>query len=99
MRALLGLGLFLALGGCATTTGTSKPEAMPPGALESLVAPHRTKATQLESQGDLRVALNEWKIALTIDPKDSISTQGKERVEKNINQAVADGMSRGREAL
>jgi len=25
MRAVLGLGLFLALGGCATTTGTSKP--------------------------------------------------------------------------
>jgi len=101
MRPLLGLGLFLALGGCATTTGTSKPEGQttPPGALESLVAPHRTKATQLESQGDLRVALNEWKIALTIDPKDSISAQGKERVEKNINQAVADGMSRGREAL
>jgi hypothetical protein len=86
MRAVLGLGLFLALGGCATTTGTSKPadQTTPPGALESLVAPHRTKATQLESQGDLRVALNEWKIALTIDPKDSISTQGKNESRKTL---------------
>jgi len=89
------LGFFLSA--CATTT---KPDqTMPPGAVESLVAPHRTKATQLEAQGDLRLALNEWKIALTIDPKDSVSAQGKERVEKNINQAVTDAMSRGREAL
>jgi len=91
------LCLTFFLGACATTT---KPDqTMPPGAVESLVAPHRTKATQLEAQGDLRLALNEWKIALTIDPKDSVSAQGKERVEKNINQAVADSMSRGREAL
>ena len=91
--------LYLAffLSACATTTKLD--QTMPPGAVESLVAPHRTKATQLEAQGDLRLALNEWKIALTIDPKDSVSAQGKERVEKNINQAVADSMSRGREAL
>ena len=91
------LCLAFFLSACATTT---KPDqTMPPGAVESLVAPHRTKATQLEAQGDLRLALNEWKIALTIDPKDSVSAQGKERVEKNISQAVTDAMSRGREAL
>jgi len=61
--------------------------------------PHRTKAADLESQGDLGAALNEWKVALTIDPKDNLSVQGKERVEKNINQAVADDLNRGREAL
>ena len=101
--ALPALSLALALGGCATTdtsTTAPKPEAQTaPGALESLVAPHRIKAAQLESESDLRAALNEWKVALTIDPKDSPSVQGKERVEKNINQAVADDLSRGREAL
>jgi tetratricopeptide (TPR) repeat protein len=101
MRTLLALCLALALGGCATTTTSSRPEGptTASSALESLVGPHRSKATQLESQGDLRAALNEWKVALTIDPKDSISAQGKGRVEERINPAIADALGRGREAL
>ena len=89
--------LGMALAGC--TTVQQPVVAPPPSRLESLVTPHRAKAEQLEAQGDLRGALNEWKVALTIDPKDDISMQGKKRVEERINQAVADALSRGREAL
>ena len=63
------------------------------------MSPHREQAQRLESQGDLQGALNEWKVALTIDPKDDISIQGKKRIEERINQAVADALSRGRDAL
>ena len=87
----------MALAACATAP---QPGPQPPPArLESLVAPHRERAQMLEAQGDLRAALNQWKVALTIDPKDDISIQGKKRVEEAINQAVADALARGREAL
>ena len=87
----------MALAACSTVPQPGTPP--PPSRLESLVSPHKAKAEQLEAQGDLHGALNEWKIALTIDPKDEISLQGKKRVEERINQAVADALSRGREAL
>lgn len=94
---LLGPCFGMALAACATVQQPVAPA--PPSRLESLVSPHRAKAEQLEAQGDLRGALNEWKVALTIDPKDDISMQGKKRVEERIDQAVADALSRGREAL
>lgn len=94
---LLGAFLVMALAACSTVPQPGTPP--PPSRLESLVSPHKAKAEQLEAQGDLRGAFNEWKIALTIDPKDEISMQGKKRVEERINQAVADALSRGREAL
>ena len=104
VKLWLRLVLVLALGACATAQKESEPgpaaaPALTPSALESLLAPHRARATQLESQGELRAALNEWKIALTIDPKDGVSIQGKERVQERINTAITDAMSRGRDAL
>ena len=102
-RSLLtaGVCLVLALGGCATV---SAPKGEPSGAatssaVEVLVAPHREKAAALEAQGQLRAALNEWNVALTIDPKNSISLQAKSKLEERIKQQVADGLSRGGEAL
>src|SRR5215470_10744883 len=88
----------------ACTTTSSKPEVptmgtQPTSPVEALVAPHRQKAATLESQGDLREALNEWKVALTINPRDSISREAKEKIEERINQAIAAALSRGREAL
>jgi tetratricopeptide (TPR) repeat protein len=96
---LAALCFVLALAACATTT---KPQGETPGApaaFESLVAPHREKAARLESQGDLRAALNEWKVAVTIDPKDRLAAQGKEKLEERIKVAVSDALIRGREAL
>ena len=98
--SLLLIGIFLAcaLAGCSTA---SKSEETAPAvsALESLVAPHRNKAAQLEAQGDLREALNEWKVALTINPKDPVSIQGKQKTEEHIKTAVDDSLARGRESL
>ena len=92
-----GICLVLALGGCATV---SAPKGEPSGSqLEPLVAPHRERARALEAQGQLRGALNEWKVVLTIDPKDSISLQAKSKLEERIKQEVAAGLSRGGEAL
>src|SRR5262245_60171446 len=66
---------------------------------ETLVAPHRQKAAELAGQGRLREAGNEWKIALTIDPKDPISLEESKKTEDRIQQAVADRLARGEDAL
>ena len=105
LTLLPGFCIALAVGACTTSTSiTSKPEvpttgAPPTSPFEALVAPHRGKAASLESQGDLRGSLNEWKVALVIDPKDDISARGKVRIEERINQGIADALTRGREAL
>ena len=92
---------LLATAACATVPKPDETVSGAPSqsALESLVAPHRERAAQLQSQGNLRGALNEWKVALTIDPKDRISGEGKEKLQQKINQDIADNMSRGRDAL
>lgn len=70
-----------------------------PSALEVLVAGHRQKAEALERSGDLRRALDEWKIALTLKPDDPAARAGKARVAAQIEQGVADRVRRGREAM
>jgi tetratricopeptide (TPR) repeat protein len=53
----------------------------------------------LESQGRLRQALDEWKIALTIDPGDGAAREGRQRLEGRIERATAERFLQGREAL
>ena len=75
---LAAVAIAVSLAGCSTVSKPEQaPAAIPP--LESLVAPHRDKAAQLEAQGDLRGALNEWKVALTVNPKDPVSIQGRQK--------------------
>src|ERR1700747_2426150 len=90
---------LLALAACATVPKPEETTSSARSAVESLVAPHRDRAAQLQSQGELRAALNEWKVALTIDPKDRISTEGKEKLQEKIDQEIAAAMGRGRDAL
>jgi tetratricopeptide (TPR) repeat protein len=90
---------------------TAPPAATPPAAgaprlapdaaaaLEAFVASHRRKAEALERSGDLRRALDEWKIALTLQPTDSAARAGTARVTGLIEQAAADRVRQGREAL
>jgi tetratricopeptide (TPR) repeat protein len=66
---------------------------------ETLVARHRDQAQALEKDGQLRRALEEWKIALTVDPNDAESKQGLQAVEGRIEQAVAQRIEAGRAAL
>jgi len=65
----------------------------------ALVAPHRQRATAFERDGDLRRALQEWTIALTIDPGDTAAKAGNARVKSQIQSGVAARLRHAREAL
>ncbi len=91
--AILALvGLSLLLGGCAALSGWT------PSRVEALALSHRQKAQALERDGALRPALDEWKIALTIDPNDATAQEATKRLPARIETAVADRIRRGREA-
>jgi tetratricopeptide (TPR) repeat protein len=64
-----------------------------------LAAAHRKKAEALERSGDLRRALDEWKLALTIDPGDAAARRRRVALETRIEAAVAERLRQGREAI
>ncbi len=110
--ALLGLALTLAatprgVGAEVSDAPPARPaapvfQAAPRGAISAvavLAATHRQKAEGLERQGFLRRALDEWKIALTIDPADAAARARKAALEARIEGAVAERLRQGREAL
>jgi tetratricopeptide (TPR) repeat protein len=92
---------FLPLACCLTVATCTTVQDGPPGrsAFESLIAPQRDKAAALAAQGDLRGASETWKIVLTIDPKDPVALAESKNLDERIQQAIADRMARGREAL
>ena len=63
------------------------------------MARHRQQARALEGDGQLRRALDEWKIALTIKPDDQESKDGMKALEGRIEQAVAQRIEAGKAAL
>ncbi len=71
----------------------------PPSALDLLVATHRDRAQELERAGRLRQALDQWKIALTVNPDDPAAREGRQKLEGRIEQGVSDRVRLGREAL
>jgi tetratricopeptide (TPR) repeat protein len=75
------------------------PAPTPPSPRQQLAAGHRERARQLERVGDLRQALDEWKIALTIDPTDAAAQEGRRQLEARIERATAAQLGQGREAL
>ena len=89
---LVALGLALILGACATAAGT-------PSTFGPLVARHREKALKLEKSGDLRRALDEWQIALTLEPRDTAAREGRARLEARLQRVVANRLRQGQEAL
>lgn len=110
-RRLLALAAVLALAGCATARApqTATPPGAPPvkgtapmrppAPREALAAPHREKAERLQREGALRAALDEWAIALTIDPGDTTVVEVKRRLEARIEREVAERVQQGRAAL
>ncbi|MCI0547436.1 MAG: LysM peptidoglycan-binding domain-containing protein [Candidatus Rokubacteria bacterium] len=86
-------------------TRTAPPPAAPtpgPAALsarEILAAAHHRQAESLEQQGFLRRAREEWQIALTVNPKDTVAQQGLKAIEARIEQLVAERIRDGRGAL
>jgi tetratricopeptide (TPR) repeat protein len=70
-----------------------------PSARQRLAAPHNEAAERLEKAGDLRRALDERKIALTIDPDDRAAQEAQRRLEQRIQRGVAQRLEEGRAAL
>ena len=86
-----GMALFA---GCSARSGDSGP-----ANFESLIAPQRARAAALAEQGNLRGASEAWKVALTIDPRDTVALAESRKVDEQIKQSVGDRLSRGRDAL
>ena len=109
---LLVVGSGLLAGACAT--GADKPVATPapaapvaapappppaPDPRAPLVARHRARAVALESEGDLRRALDEWNVVLTIDPNDAAAKQSRAALEGKIEKLVTERIEAGKAAL
>ena len=77
-----------------TLAGSSSP----PGAVSArgrLAAPHNDRSDKLEALGFLRQALQERKIALTLDPGDRIAQERRDRLESKIESEVAARIQEG----
>jgi tetratricopeptide (TPR) repeat protein len=75
------------------------PAPAPLSPRQQLAAGHRDRARQLDRAGDLRRALDEWKIALTIDPADAAALEGRQRLEARLERAIGERIAQGRAAL
>src|SRR5262249_13931141 len=75
------------------------PAPVAPSPARSLAAPHRSRAVALEREGSLRRALDEGKIALTIDPGDAAAPARKRAPGARVGEAVAARLRQGRDAL
>jgi tetratricopeptide (TPR) repeat protein len=110
-RALGTAALAAALHACAPVAPAPPPvapspsvEAPPPSppspsARQKLAGPHNEASERLERAGDLRRALDERKIALTIDPEDREAQEAARRLEAQIQRGVAQRLEEGRAAL
>jgi tetratricopeptide (TPR) repeat protein len=75
------------------------PAPATPSPRQQLAAGHRDKARRLEGSGDLRQALDEWKVALTIDPADPAAQEGRRQLEARMERSIGERLGQGREAL
>jgi tetratricopeptide (TPR) repeat protein len=75
------------------------PVPAPSSPRQKLAAGHKERARRFERSGDLRPALDEWKIALTIDPGDQAAREERRQLEARMERAVAERLGQGREAL
>jgi tetratricopeptide (TPR) repeat protein len=64
-----------------------------------LAAPHNEASERFEKAGELRRALDERKIALTINPSDAKAQEAKKRLEAQIARGVTQRIDEGRAAL
>jgi tetratricopeptide (TPR) repeat protein len=64
-----------------------------------LVARHREQAEALDRDGQLRRAVDQWKILLTIDPDDAAARQSLTALQGRIERAVTERIEAGKAAL
>jgi tetratricopeptide (TPR) repeat protein len=109
-RAPLSFAVALVLAGCATAAPASGPP--PPGAptgtsrapaastpRETLAAEYRARAAELERAGELRPALHQYGIALTVKPDDAAAREGRDRLAARIEGLTAERVRLARGAL
>lgn len=77
----------------------SPPPPPRPSAREQLAARHRAQAEALEGEGRLRRALDQWKVALMVNPGDALARDGQIKLEARIEGAVAARVEEARAAL
>ena len=115
MRRLAWLaGLALVVGGCASAATTPDSQGAPaparptvaapgpkapPTPREELAAKLRAEAERLEREGEYRRALDQWKLALLVNPNDALARDGRSKLEGRIEQGVAQRINEGRAAL
>jgi tetratricopeptide (TPR) repeat protein len=75
------------------------PVARPLDPREPLAARHREQAAALERDGDLRRAVEEFKVALTIKSDDAAARASLQALEARIETLVAERVQAGRAAL
>ena len=86
--------LGLALIGCVAPTH-KPPDAGVPRVEEKLAAEYFSKGEQLEKQGDLVSALEQYKLALTVEPRHQEAEKGRARVKQAIHTAAEAHYERG----
>jgi tetratricopeptide (TPR) repeat protein len=104
--------LALVAGACATATTQAPPapvtqappkEVAPepprPTPRQTLAAPHMARAAELERDGFLRRAVEEYQIARTIDPDSAAARDGQAKLAARIEGLVAERVNEGRAAL
>ncbi len=91
---LVVLAASLGLGACTLAGPTPSTARLP-----QLVAAHRQQALAFERAGALRRALDEWTIALTVNPADGEAREGRARVAGRLEAALARRLKAGQEAL
>jgi tetratricopeptide (TPR) repeat protein len=92
-RALLRLGMVVALGGCAVLPfggATARP---------TVAETYRAKAELYERDGALRPALEAVNVALTLEPDDAGGRALKARLEARIERDVAEHVEQARAAV
>jgi tetratricopeptide (TPR) repeat protein len=106
-RGLALLAIAFGLGACATTEAPRTveapravtPEPPRPAPREALAAPHRQRAGELERDGYLRRALEELRIARTIDPDSAPLREAEAKLGARIEGQVAERVNEARAAL
>ena len=88
------VGLFISgvlLNGCVTFGGTAtatKPDS-------ELTAQYLKKANELETMGDLVAALEQYKLALTVDPENVQGLEGRDRLSQKLSQLADERYALG----
>ena len=78
--------LFVWAGGCATF-GTKSPK--------QLADEYTAKAQQYEAKGDLVAALEQYKLALTVDPENQLAQQKRKAIEPQLNKLAEEHYQAG----